>query len=134
MAKKKNQAMDWKFIVLLIGIVMVGLSVWALNQRVTYRSDAADVDKLKFCTEAQTTCNTDCDGITVIASDDSDLEETIANCKTQCQSSFANCYTPLRNKQQNCIIIGSANGGTRTVCGKSAVKREFNKINKRMGW
>lgn len=42
MAKKKNQQIDWKFIIILVGIVMVGLSVWALNQRVSYRSDAAN--------------------------------------------------------------------------------------------
>jgi len=37
----KNKKPDWKFIVLLLGILLVGLSVFVLNQKVTYQSDAA---------------------------------------------------------------------------------------------
>lgn len=36
----RKQKIDWKFIILLVGIVLVGLSVWALNQKVTYKSSA----------------------------------------------------------------------------------------------
>jgi len=41
MAKKKVGITDWKFILMLLGILLVGLSVFVLNQKVTYQSDAA---------------------------------------------------------------------------------------------
>ena len=49
MAKKKimnkTKKTDWKFITLLISLLMVGLSVFALNQRTAYRSNAKPIDE-----------------------------------------------------------------------------------------
>ena len=40
----KKKVVDWKFIVLLISIVMVGLSIWGLNQKLIYKSSAALIE------------------------------------------------------------------------------------------
>lgn len=60
MAKKKisfskNKKPDWKFIVLLLGILLVGLSVFVLNQKVTYQSSA-----YSGCANLYSRCLKDC--------------------------------------------------------------------------
>lgn len=40
-SKQKPGITDWKFILMMLGILLVGLSVFVLNQKVTYKSDAA---------------------------------------------------------------------------------------------
>ena len=43
---------DWKFIVILLGMTMIGLTLWAMNQRISYRSSASwdPENKLRNCT------------------------------------------------------------------------------------
>ena len=41
---KKGQKIDWKFVALLLGILLVGLSVFVLNQKATYKSSASERD------------------------------------------------------------------------------------------
>lgn len=60
MAKKKiiagkSKKPDWKFIVLLLGILLVGLSVFVLNQKVTYKSSA-----YSGCADLYKNCKEDC--------------------------------------------------------------------------
>ena len=47
---------DWKFVALLLGILLVGLSVFVLNQKVTYRSSA-----FSGCAATYESCKKDCE-------------------------------------------------------------------------
>ena len=152
---KKTKKTDWKFFIILGSILLLGLSVLALNQKTTYRSDAATLDD---CGNARTDCEvgpkaydreTDTQRSNRCTYAYTQCAAAIGQCSEMkqqcidsnpddtgyCDTNYANCLGGAggASKKNNCIVVGTAKG-TRTVCGKTAVKREFNRLNKMMGW
>ena len=150
MAKKKimnkTKKTDWKFITLLLCILLVGLSVLALNQRTAYRSDAATPDcaaSKEICLGTDGNTEDSCHAEYIRCSKASNQCGSMKNtCVTNaagdaellkaCNTDYANCAGG--GSKKDCIVVGTANGKTRKICGKSSINREFNRINKKMGW
>ena len=99
MAKKKllkKLKIDWKFVALVLGIILVGMSVFVLNQKATYKSNAqwtggtGGID----CNKLVRDCMKDCNSRRVTFVDhDQDPSTPKANTRGLCKSNCSNLLT-----------------------------------------
>jgi len=110
-SKKKPGITDWKFILMMLGILLVGISVFVLNQKVTYQSDAANnMMRVYACrTFNYNACRKDCKGGYLVKpgninnpdidgnDNDGNIRISEAKCKTQCAQTRRDCNQILKN-------------------------------------
>lgn len=90
---------DWKFIILLLGIFLTGLSVLVLNQKITYQSSASSLQSRDKCFRELSTCKAQCQ-----------KEANPSSCRQNCDQQIRGCLsqlsqnpspTPSTTNQQN---------------------------------
>lgn len=103
---KKSGITDWKFVITLLSLLLVGLSVFALNQRMIYKSSAAPEDPCKreelsckfACKKAGGTQNRRCLETDINGNCLADEPITQTECESECKREAFECA--LKNLQQ----------------------------------
>ena len=118
MAKKKllkKLKIDWKFVALLFGILLVSLSVFVLNQKVTYKSSA-----YSGCGPAYEQCKEECrsqpNGGWAPVPDDSHPDGNAMHnvCVNHCRRAKEECQQPPAQNQQQTQQTPPTQQGART--------------------
>jgi len=111
MAKKKlsgkKQKIDWKFVALVLGIILVGMSVFVLNQKMTYKSSAQWTSGQTGlnCNKMFRDCLSDCNSIPRIRffeHDGNPNTDPVTNkgaCKSNCSNVQTRCKELNRTLQ-----------------------------------
>lgn len=105
---KRNGITDWKFIITLLSLLLVGLTVFALNQKLSYKSSAA---KDNACTTAEKGCKLNCARaggtqnrrcLEEDANGNCLAEEPItqAECESDCEEEALQCMLQTQQQQQ----------------------------------
>lgn len=125
--KSKPGITDWKFILMLLGILLVGLSVFVLNQKTTYKSSAYSgcADMYKNCKEDCAT-NSDKFGYSGVGPNNGSLKTPTQTCIQACKSEKKMCEQSGKG-QANKLINTNTNTGNNFVEGnQNAACNGFN--------